>query len=496
MSSSPGENTPSSPSPVNTSLERDIVVSVRGVGKCYGIYTRPLDRLKQTLWRGRRRFHREFWALRNISFDVRRGEAVGIIGRNGSGKSTLLQILAGTLRPTEGQVEIHGRVAALLELGSGFNPEFTGRENVYLNGAIFGLSRQEVSERFDAIAGFADIGSFLDQPVKTYSTGMVVRLAFAVQVQLMPDILIVDEALSVGDALFQKRCFQRIEELRENGVTLLFVSHDQETVRTLTNRALLLENGEPRVLGTSAEVVLEYRRLLHEAEKKYYDEMIRTKVVQRPPRPEPPPAPAETAVASAPVTADEPAAPAPETSEPALKRSDVFSFGDLDAEVVACNVLDENRNISTVFHPGEQIRIQIQVRLNRDMSHLNVGFRLRSKEGVKMYSWGTFNQDVEIWAGTRAGEVFWERRFARGELVTVEFVFDCVLGHNFYEVQAVAAEEQRKSYGAQRILHWRDEAAFFHVHVLTDRHFFGGVCDLRARAAVVSVECAPAQRVG
>ncbi len=439
-------------------------ISVRGISKCYGIYARPVDRLKQTLWRGKRSFYTEFWALRHISFEVRRGEAFGIIGRNGSGKSTLLQIIAGTLRPTEGEVEVRGRVAALLELGSGFNPEFSGRENVYLNGAILGLSRQQVDERFDAIAGFADIGEFIDQPIKTYSTGMIVRLAFAVQVQVEPDILIIDEALSVGDALFQKRCFQRIEELRNKGVTLLFCSHDQESVRTLTSRTLLLEAGQPRAIGNSAEVILEYRRLLHEQEKRYYESVVHTQAAHRG-------ATNASSVAKAPGT----------------RRSDAFSFGDLDAEIVACEVLDENRTSASVFHPGDLVVLRVSVVLHRDMTHLNVAFRLRSREGVKVYSWGTFNQDVEIWNGTREGPVFWDRSFARGQVLTVESEWICRLGQGFYEVQVAVAEEQRHFFGGQRMLHWRDEAAFFHVHVVADKHFFGGLCDLEARAHVVSV---------
>jgi lipopolysaccharide transport system ATP-binding protein len=195
----------------------ELLISARSVGKSYHIYVKPQDRLKQALWRGRRQYYREFWALRDVSFDVHRGEAVGIIGRNGCGKSTLLQIIAGTLTPTEGEVRVSGRVAALLELGSGFNPDFTGRENVYMNGAILGVSRSEMEKRFDDIAAFADIGEFLDQPVKTYSSGMFARLAFGVAINVDPDILIVDEILAVGDAIFQAKCFRRIDRLRQQG---------------------------------------------------------------------------------------------------------------------------------------------------------------------------------------------------------------------------------------------------------------------------------------
>ncbi len=204
--------------------------------------------------------YRDFWALKDVSFEVNRGEAVGIIGRNGSGKSTLLQIIAGTLQPTEGQVNVKGRVAALLELGSGFNPEFTGRENVYLSGAVLGLARSTIDARFDTIAAFADIGDFLDQPVKTYSSGMMIRLAFAVQTAVEPDILIIDEALSVGDFFFQQKCAKRMRALREQGTTLLFVSHDTASVRDLCERTLYLRQGEAVFFGASQEAIARYLR--------------------------------------------------------------------------------------------------------------------------------------------------------------------------------------------------------------------------------------------
>jgi ABC-type polysaccharide/polyol phosphate transport system ATPase subunit len=252
------------PAPLARAAEPEVVISVRGVSKMYRIYDRPPDRLKQMLWRGRREYGREFWALRGASFDVRRGEAVGIIGRNGSGKSTLLQIIAGTLAPTEGEVHVNGRVAALLELGSGFNPEFTGRENVFLNGAILGMSRAEMEQRFDEIAAFADIGEFIEQPIKIYSSGMLMRLAFAVQAHLQPDVLIVDEALSVGDVYFQHKCMRRIKELVDRGTTLLFVSHSTETVKRFCRTGLWLDGGQMRYYGeagAAAEKYLAYMRM-------------------------------------------------------------------------------------------------------------------------------------------------------------------------------------------------------------------------------------------
>lgn len=255
----------------------EIVIDVRNLSKRYEIYNTPRDRLKQLVLphlhqaidraamalgvskqHSTQHYFREFWALQDVSFQVRRGESFGIIGRNGSGKSTLLQILAGTLAPTGGEAEVTGRIAALLELGSGFNPEFSGRENVFLNGRILGLSQKQIEARYDDIVAFADVGDYIDQPVKTYSSGMLVRLAFSVQVALEPDILIVDEALSVGDYFFQQKCFARFRKMREDGLTLLFVSHDMSTVRDICSSALYLMHGKTQYVGDSKIAVRAY----------------------------------------------------------------------------------------------------------------------------------------------------------------------------------------------------------------------------------------------
>lgn len=244
----------------------DIAIKVENLGKCYQIYDRPNDRLKQFIFPRLQRlvgkkptqyFH-QFWALKDVSFEIKKGETVGIIGRNGSGKSTLLQMICGTLTPTKGSIQTNGRIAALLELGSGFNPEFTGRENVYLNASILGLSQQEIDDRFDAIAAFADIGEFIEQPVKTYSSGMYVRLAFAVVVHVNPEILVVDEALSVGDIAFQNKCMQEIKALKEKGASILFVSHDLSTVQIVCDRAVWIKNGIQRLVGCPVDVCQEY----------------------------------------------------------------------------------------------------------------------------------------------------------------------------------------------------------------------------------------------
>lgn len=230
------------------------VIEVDNVSKCFNIYNSPSEKLKQLFFRNRKGNHKEFWALKNISFNVYRGETVGIVGKNGSGKSTLLQIITGTLSQSTGNVKTKGRIAALLELGSGFNPDFTGRENVYMNATLLGLKKKEIDEKFSSIIEFADIGNFIDQPVKTYSSGMMVRLAFAVQAQIDPDILIVDEALAVGDAKFQARCFERLNQLKRNGTSILLVTHSTEQIVSHCSRAILINAGqivdinEPRVI--------------------------------------------------------------------------------------------------------------------------------------------------------------------------------------------------------------------------------------------------------
>ncbi|MCY7321466.1 MAG: ABC transporter ATP-binding protein [Phormidesmis sp. CAN_BIN36] len=239
----------------------EIAISLKNVSKCFRRYAQPIDRLKEILLPSRSRGD-EFWALQDISLEVAKGETLGIIGQNGSGKSTLLQLIAGTLTPTTGQVQVRGRVSALLELGSGFNPEFTGRQNVFFNGRFLGLSQQEIEKKFDEIAAFADIGDFIDQPVKTYSSGMLVRLAFSVAVSADPDILIIDEALAVGDIYFQQKCFGRIRGLRDSGVTLFFVSHDSTAVYKLCDRAILMEHGQAVLDAKPKQVINLYEAKL------------------------------------------------------------------------------------------------------------------------------------------------------------------------------------------------------------------------------------------
>lgn len=236
----------------------DVVITARNVSKCYQIYGKPHHRLLQSLFRSRRTYYRDFWALKDVSFEVKRGEVLGILGRNGAGKSTLLQIICGTVTPTSGSVAVTGRVAALLELGAGFNPEFSGRENVYLNASIMGLSREETDARFAQIVAFSELADFIDEPVKTYSSGMFVRLAFSVAIHTEPDVLIVDEALSVGDFAFRNKCIKRVQELQTKGTTILFVSHDLSTLQLICDRAIWLEQGAIKGTGDPVEVSQNY----------------------------------------------------------------------------------------------------------------------------------------------------------------------------------------------------------------------------------------------
>jgi lipopolysaccharide transport system ATP-binding protein len=433
----------------------DIAIRVENVAKRFELYDHPRDQLKQFVLPRLRRFaglaerqyFREFWALSDISLEVRKGESFGIVGRNGSGKSTLLQIITGTLTPTWGTVATQGRVAALLELGSGFNPEFTGRENVYLNGALLGFTQKQIEQRFDSIAAFADIGAYLEQPVKTYSSGMVVRLAIAVQTQVDPDILIVDEALAVGDALFQKRCYRQIEKLLSNGCTLLFVSHDQEIVRSLTSRAIFLNAGKIQKYGRSGEVLFSYREFLQQQEEAAFKAQQKQENVQ--------------------------------TDLPIQKEGN--SYGNFDVQILSVKVLDQNGDAQNTLYAGDAMSIAIECRSNIDIENLNIAFRVRTKEGIKVTTWGTLNEDMPHFADD-SQKTFWSRKFQKGQRFTVYFFGVCTLAANFYEIQAVAALEYDRYYANQRILHWLDEAAHFTVIQRNKEYIFDGVCDMGLRS--------------
>ena len=354
-----------------------LAIRVRDLAKCYQIYDRPQDRLKQSLHskldrllgRAPRLYFHEFWALKAVSFDIYKGETVGIIGRNGSGKSTLLQIICGTLSPTTGSVETGGRVAALLELGAGFNPEFTGRENAYLNASVLGLSRREIDDRLDAIVGFADIGEFFEQPVKMYSSGMYVRLAFAIASHVDADVLVVDEALAVGDMVFQHKCMAKIRRMLDDGLTLLFVSHDPDAVRAICRSALWLEGGSAKMWGSAIEV-----------SRAYFEssmlEVNKTRVVL--------------------ANKDAGATGASARDDPAVGRVLLDATRDLSAsralEVGPVHVLDaQGRMVDGVFF-GEFFAIEVPIRAVVDLDEINVSFIIKDHLGIELTGESLFNK--------------------------------------------------------------------------------------------------------
>ena len=375
--------------------DKSIAIQVRGVSKSYEIYEHPRDRLKQffaprmqrLLRREERRYFREFNALSNVSLTVARGETVGIIGRNGSGKSTLLQIICGTLSPSSGDVHVNGRIAALLELGSGFNPEFSGRENVYLNGAILGLSREQMDARFDEIAAFADIGDFLEQPVKTYSSGMQVRLAFAVSVCVEPDILIVDEALAVGDEAFQRKCFARIERIKEEGGTILFVNHGAQAVVQLSDRAILLDRGEVLSEGRPKFVVNQYQRLLNVSAGEL--ESLRAQIKSSTPQETPAEQLSPQSEPGAPeITAsglNEGFDPSLFTAAAAVTRLEERGASISDVKITTLHGVQVN-----LLQMGKRYRLEYQIRFDEDAREVGMGFGMRTVSGLMVAGASTF----------------------------------------------------------------------------------------------------------
>jgi homopolymeric O-antigen transport system ATP-binding protein len=348
-------------------------VTVVNVSKNYRIYSKPSDRLKELLIPGRQ-FHRDFWALRNISFAVKSGSTFGVVGENGSGKSTLLQIIAGTLQPTEGTVSLSGRVAALLELGAGFNPEFTGRDNVFLNGAIMGLSQQEIATRFPDIERFAEIGSFIDQPVKTYSSGMYVRLAFAVSIHVDPEILLVDESLSVGDVYFQQRCMRRIRNMKDQGKTILFVSHDMAAVKNLCDAALWLEHGQIAAAGEPDDVVSRY---------------LAAMTLRRDPCVgEAPPG----TVARPRVQADD---DLPELAADSIPNID-HRWGNRQAEIMGVQLLDSQGAVCESIDHGESVVLRVSARFNDAVSQPNLGFVMRNRLGEDISGVNTSTEGIVL----------------------------------------------------------------------------------------------------
>jgi len=368
-------------------MSSEIAIKVEGLSKCYQIYDQPRDRLKQfilprlqrSLGLSPKQYYREFWALKDVTFEVKKGETVGIIGRNGGGKSTLLQMICGTLSPTSGSIQTNGRIAALLELGSGFNPEFTGRENVYMNGAVLGLSKHEIDARFDDIAAFADIGDFIEQPVKTYSSGMMVRLAFAVIAHVNADILVVDEALAVGDAFFTQKCMRFLRNFMQTG-TVLFVSHDTGSIRSLCNRAIWLEKGKVLQEGSPKDVCELYLEAFYEAQQGK-SSTTKLRAFKKPD-------------ATLPL------------KDQRLKfinssnlRNDVqvfkfdpnaASFGKGGAQIQEVCLLDENDHPLAWIVGGEKVTLRVIVRIFQELDSPIVGFYVKDRLGQALFGDNTY----------------------------------------------------------------------------------------------------------
>lgn len=364
----------------------DIAISVKNLTKTYRIFGHPADRIKQALTFGRVRFHREFTALQDISFEIRKGESVGIIGRNGSGKSTLLQLICGILKPTSGEVQVNGRIAALLELGSGFNPEFTGRENVYFQGAVMGISKEEMERRFDDVATFADIGEFMDQPVRIYSSGMYVRLAFAVNILSDPEIMVVDEALAVGDMAFQAKCMTALTRIQDRGATVLFVSHDISALRSLCSRGVYLEHGIVQAIGKAPDVAEQYIRTMREEMNAEHRKFIRT-------------APEFTVENK---EAKEGVAQLPDKNNAALKRSDefdkrvaVFRYGTGGAKISYAELLNINDEPihSVEFNQEIKFRIYVEAFLEQDIT---VNFYILDEKKINLTGCGFPQAEHEL----------------------------------------------------------------------------------------------------
>lgn len=430
-----------------------IAISVKGLSKCYGIYANPRDRLKQFLLPRLQRllgqvpkhYFNEFWALKDVSFEVKKGETVGIVGRNGSGKSTLLQMICGTLHPTNGSIETNGRIAALLELGSGFNPEFTGRENVYMNASVLGLSNAEIDARFDQIAEFADIGGFIEQPVKTYSSGMTVRLAFAVIAHVDADILVVDEALAVGDAFFTQKCMRFLRNFMKTG-TVLFVSHDTGAVVNLCSHAVLLNHGQIAETGTPKNVVEHYLATIYEATQEINGTVVGAELEGTP----------ATQTQSLTDYRDVRA----ELFNASTLRNDVevfqFSadqsgFGTGDAKISSVRLLDSTGVPLAWIVGGEDVILDIRCRAHKTITRPIIGFQFKDRLGQVIFADNTFlifehdPQPVE----------------QNGELVA-RFEFRLpLLPSGDYGIAVAVADGSQSSHVQ---LHWMHDALLVRVH--------------------------------
>ncbi|WP_314821374.1 ABC transporter ATP-binding protein [Stomatobaculum longum] len=358
-------------------MDKNLAISVQGVSKIYKLYDKPIDRLKEAVSLTHKSYHRDFFALSDISFDVKKGETVGIIGTNGSGKSTILKIITGVLSPTTGTAEVSGNISALLELGAGFNSEYTGLENIYMNGTMMGFSRQEMERRMDDILRFADIGDFVNQPVKTYSSGMFVRLAFALAINVNPEILIVDEALSVGDVFFQAKCYRRMEEMMKNGTTILMVSHDMGSIIKYCDKVVLLNRGHFVAQGEAGKMVDLYKKILANQTDELAEALIEEK----------------KEALGLPVEAT--------VSDKRMKdrmnlNPEVQEYGDGRASFEDFGTLDARGNVTNLLLKGEMFTIRERVRFHAPIENPIFTYTLRDKKGTDITGTNTLFEGTEI----------------------------------------------------------------------------------------------------
>lgn len=349
----------------------EVAIQVSHVSKLYKLYDKPMDRLKESLGLTREKKYKEHYALKDLSFEVKKGECVGIIGTNGSGKSTILKIITGVLNATSGDIGVNGRISALLELGAGFNPEYTGVENIYLNGTMMGFSREEIDKKLDDILAFADIGEFVHQPVKTYSSGMFVRLAFAVSINIDPEILIVDEALSVGDVFFQVKCYRKFEEFKKMGKTILFVSHDLSSISKYCDRVILLNKGEKMAEGAPKRIVDLYKQLLVNKDDQVIEQGTQSEIVEE-------------------VLKN----PGDFWKSELTLNPQLLDYGEKQAEIVDFALIDENGKISSSIVKGKNFKIRMKVRFHKDLQDPVFAFTIKDTQGTEITGTNTMFENI------------------------------------------------------------------------------------------------------
>jgi teichoic acid transport system ATP-binding protein len=393
---------------IQHSTSDNIAIKVENLSKVYHLYDRPQDRLKEALNPFKKSYHHDFHAIDNVSFEVKKGETVGIIGKNGAGKSTLLKMITGVLTPSSGRVEVNGKIASLLELGAGFNPEMTGMENIYLNGTLMGFSKEEMDTKVDAITEFANIGEFIHQPVKMYSSGMFARLAFSVAINVDADILIVDEALSVGDMLFQAKCIAKMTSLMEEGMTILFVSHDIHAVRSLCTKGVYLENGKTLLVGDAGDVVDRYINDDQQAVNEQLKQMGHTKQS------------VENAIE---FSSDE--LPIKVALEPSIiEKEGMVRHGDKGAEILDFGVFDMHFNRTNQLVAKEDYYIQMSIRFHEDLPTFVATTTLFGLDGEQLLAWINTQDEVEFPA------------VSKGELVVVTIKINMPMRQNVYKLGA------------------------------------------------------------